>query len=487
MDYIAKDFYDRYSELDFLKNRYENLKKGEFGVIYGRRRMGKSVLLRRFIRKIKKNAIYIDIIYSNKKDFMRALSTKIEEAFKETIKIEEWPDFFNFITEKSKHDKVLLIIDEFQRIDSFSKDFTYFLQHSWDEQLKNNKIMLIICGSSMSMMHRIALEEKGPLYGRKTFSYPLKQFKYLDFREMFKDYSEEEKIKIFAVFGGTPKYLSDFKYLNKNLFEAFSYLVLSENGSLFDEPINALKFELKSPDRYISILRTISLGKVESKEIAESIGLENYEISPYLKNLIELLDIVEADDPLFGKKRMKRYQIKDNFFRFWYRFVYPYRELLNWGITDVITKRIEKEFDTYCGRIFEDIVKEFFIFMNKKKIKGRKIEFDECGKWWEETEDIDLVLKSKSKTVFIETRFRKEKVNSECFEELKRKSQKTSARGRFEYIIISKSGFSQELIDRKIPNLLLLNLDDLKNIMDEETKREVEIQADLKKWFDISS
>jgi len=487
MDYTGKEFYDRYIELNFLKEKYDNLQKAEFGVLYGRRRMGKSELLKKFIRKIKKNKIYVTIVDSNKKDLMNTLSKKIEETFKETIKIDNWSDFFDFIAEKSKEEKILLIIDEFQRVDSFAKDFIYSLQNYWDEILKKRKIMIVICGSSMSMMNKIALEEKGPLYGRKTFEYCLKQFKYVDFREMFKELSEEEKIRLFSVFGGTPKYLSDFKSLNKNLFEGFYKLVLSETSPLFDEPINALKFELKNPERYISILRAISLGQEMSNEIASSIGLDSFEISAYLKNLLELLDIIDANDPLFGKKRMKRYRIKDNFFKFWYKFVYPYREQISLGNTSSIEKRIEKEFDTYCGKIFEDIIKEFFIFMNGKKIKNKKIEFTECGKWWEDGEDIDLVLKERSKTVFIETRFRKEKVGSKCFEELKEKSKKTSATGRFEYILVSKSGFEQELIDRKIPNLTLLNLEDLTKIMDDETKRETEKQVDLRKWFDISS
>ncbi len=483
---MERKFYDRVQELEFLKQRFENLKRGEFGVLYGRRIMGKSELLRKFVSKIRERKIYINVVYDNKKDFINALTTKIEETFKETIKIDKWKDFFGYLSEKSENEKILIVIDEFQRIDNFAKDFVFNLQDSWDNSLKNKKIMVVICGSSMSMMHRLALEEKGPLYGRKTFSYPIKQFKYIDLREMFKEKNEEEKIKIFSIFGGNPKYLSDFKYLNIELFEAFKKLTLLENGPLFNEPINALKFELKNPERYISILRAISEGKIESKEIADFLGLENYEISPYLVNLSELLDIVESDNPLFGKKRMKRYRIKDNFFKFWYRFVYPYREQITVGNLSSIEKRINKEFIDYCGRIFEDIIKEFFIFMNGKKINNKKIEFIECGKWWEGGEDIDLVLQNKAKTIFIEVKFKEKKIGSECFENLKIKSKKTSASGKFEYIIVSKSGFEQELVDRRIPNLTLLSLKDITEIIDEETKREIEIQLPLKNWFDIS-
>lgn len=480
-----KKFYDRCAELKFLRDKYENLQKGEFGVIYGRRRMGKSELLRKFLKKVKTRKIYLNVIDSNKKGLMNTLSAKINETYKETLKINEWKDFFDYLAEKTKSESLVFVIDEFQRIYDFSKDFVFHLQEYWDSLLKNRRIMIIICGSSMSMMHKIALEEKGPLYGRKTFEYNLKQFRYLDFREMFKEYSEEDKIKIFSIFGGTPKYLDDFKYSNLELFEAFSKIVLSNNGSLYDEPLNALKFELKNPERYVAILRAISEGKVESKEIADFIGLENTEISPYLKNLSELLDMAESNNPLFGKKRTKRYKIKDNLFRFWYKFVYPNREHIEIGNIKFILDKIKKEFDSYCGRIFEDIIREFFIFMNGRVIKNKKINFEECGKWWEGNEDIDLVLKSKSGVVFIEAKFRDKKMGIDCFEELKRKSLQTSASGRFSYIIISKSGFEQDLIDKKIPDLLLLSLNDLTEILDNETKREVEIQEELIKYFEL--
>ncbi|MBR9705094.1 ATP-binding protein [Candidatus Pacearchaeota archaeon] len=482
---MVKVFYDRCNELKFLKEKYDNLTTGEFGVLYGRRRMGKSELLRKFLKKIKTKKIYINVIDSNKKDFMNSLSKKIEETFGDVFKITNWGEFFEYLSEKSGDEKIVFVIDEFQRINSFSKDFIFALQEYWGTHLRKQKIMIIICGSSMSMMHKLALEEKGPLYGRKTFEYALKQFKYLDFREMFKNFDEEDKIKIFSVFGGTPKYLDDFKSSNLGIIEGFEKLVLSDKGPLFEDPINALKFELKNPERYISILRAISTGKVETKEIADSLGLDNREISPYLRNLSELLDIIESNNPLFGKKRMMRYKIKDNFFKFWYRFVYPFRENIEMGITKPVINRINKEIETFCGRIFEDIVREFFIFMNGKTLLNKKIEFLECGKWWEGNEDIDLVLKNKNKTVFIEVKYREKKVNSKHFEDLKEKSNKTSAGGRFEYIIVSKSGFEKELIDKKIPNLLLIDLNKLSEIMDEETKKETEIQEDLIKWFEI--
>lgn len=484
---IEKEFYDRVEELNLLRSKFENLQRGEFGVLFGRRRVGKTELLRKFANKIKCKKIFLTITFQSKAELKKALSKKIEECFGEIVKISEWDDFFYYISEKSKEQKFLLILDEFQEINKFSKDFINSLQKNWDEHLRKSKIMLIISGSSMSMMHKLALAEKGPLYGRKTFVFHLKQFRYIDFREMFKNYTEEEKIKIFSVYGGTPKYLNDFKTSKLELIDSIKQIVLSQTNSLYNEPINALKFELTNPERYISILRAISKGKEELKEIADELELGQNQITPYLSNLSELLDIINPSDPVFGKKKMKRYKIKDNFYRFWYRFIYPFQEQIQNRIVEPSINKINKEFECYCGKIFEDIVTEFFLFMREKKIKNTEISFTEYGKWWENEEDIDLVLVSKSSSIFVETKFQNKKVGSKIFEELKTKSLKTSAKGRFKYIIVSKSGFEQELIDRKIQDLLLLTLEDLTEIMNEETKRETETQSELINWFNIKS
>lgn len=482
-----KNFYDRFEELDLLKEKFDNLERGEFGVLFGRRRVGKSELLRRFIHKVKCNKIFLTITFQSKSELKKALSQKIEESFKEVVKVSGWGDFFDYIIEKSKEQKFLLIFDEFQVVDKFAKDFILSLQEYWDLHLKKNRIMLIISGSSMSMMHKLALAEKGPLYGRKTFTIPLKQFKYVDFRDMFKEYTEEEKIKIFSIYGGMPKYLADFKQSKLDLMNSIKEIVISERGSLYNEPINALKFELTNPERYISILRAISKGKEELREIANELELDQNQITPYLRNLSELLDIILPSNPLYGKKKMQRYKIKDNFFRFWYRFIYPFQDQIQFNIKEPAIRKIYKEIDDYYGHIFEDVVTEFFLLMRGKKVKGIKIDFVEYGKWWQDGEDIDLVLKDRNWSTFVEAKFQNKKFGSRLFEELKEKSLKTSAKGKFKYAIISKSGFDQELIDRRIPNLLLLTLNDLTEIMDNETKRQKEIQAELKEWFGVSS
>ena len=124
--------------------------------------------------------------------------------------------------------------------------------------------------------------------------------------------------------------------------------------------------------------------------------------------------------------------------------------------------------------------------MRNKKIKGVDIIFNEYGKWWENDEDIDLVLNNKSSCTFIEIKFQNRKVGSKTFEELKEKSLRTSAKGKFKYIIVSKSGFDEELINRKIQDLILLDLEEITSIIDEESKREKELQTEITEWFNIN-
>jgi len=406
-------------------------------------------------------------------------SNAIEMTFKEIIAIKDWNDLFDYLDKKSGVKKLVIVIDEFQRIATFSKDFIYSLQDNWDRKLKNRKILFIISGSSMRMMHKLVLEEHGTLYGRTTFRLPLKQFSYCDFRLMFESKNEEEKINIFSMFGGTPKYLSDFKSMDVHLMDAFNKLVLSENGSLYDEPLNALTDELRNPERYLSIIETISQGKLESNEIATALQLKNSELSPYLRNLIDLLDIIESNDPIFGKKRMKRYKLKDNFFKFWFKFVFPYRQYLKNGDHNFILDKIEKEFSSYCGHIFEEIVRDFFLHINKQKIMNKYIDFYECGSWWDDQDEIDLILKNNDETIFVEIKHKEKPIDITCFEELKRKSKKTLASGKFYYILISKSGFEPKLKNLDVNNLLLIDLVQFTEILEERQKQQKETQRGL--------
>jgi len=315
----------------------------------------------------------------------------------------------------------------------------------------------------MSMMQKIVLEQSGALYGRTTFRLLIDPFTYLDFREMFPELSESERVTLYSVFGGTPKYLQDYRRTAKKPIEAIRELILSEHGSLYNEPLLALDLELKSSERYIALLDAISRGKRELKEIADDLKLSPSSITQYLMNLEKLLGITTSYDPLLGKKRQKRHAINDPFYAFWFRFVYRRREELALRSTEYVLTHIEDNLPAHSGMVFEQVVREVLISLNGSTIRSKPIGFHRAGPWWDKEDEIDLVLIGDERTYFVEAKFRKERVGVPTLNELMRKSRLTRFSGTAHYLIISKSGFTDEL--RESENVTLIELEELGSLI----------------------
>ena len=240
-------FFDRTIETNNLEEKYQNLDNGgELIFLYGRRRLGKTRLISEFLDKHKGESVYTFIVDGgSKKQILKQISKDISNSG-DFFESEEWDSLFRYINLKSKNKKFIFVIDEFQRLHKKHGHIISRFQKEWDFPLKNNNLMLILVGSSIGMMRRVALEDSSPLLGRPTWTFQLKPFTYMDFREMFKQFSEEDKIKIFSIFGGTPDYLSRLKknipYNDKlDLLRIIKELVLEENGELFEQPENLLK------------------------------------------------------------------------------------------------------------------------------------------------------------------------------------------------------------------------------------------------------
>ncbi|MFT4308825.1 MAG: ATP-binding protein [Candidatus Woesearchaeota archaeon] len=455
---MVEGFYDRTRELAILTEK-DRSPHAEFGVLYGRRRVGKTRLTEQFLTQTTRRSLFITSTEISGRSFMNKLASEVERQLKDTITITEWTDFFDYLTRTAKKHPITVIIDEFQRIHEHTQDFIYHLQDAWDKQLRHERILLIVSGSSMSMMQKIVLEQSGALYGRTTFRLPIRPFSYLDFRAMFPELSEAERVTLYSIFGGTPKYLQDYRRTGTGPLEAIERLILSEHGPLYNEPLLALDLELKNSERYIAILDAISRGKRELKEIADDLNTPSSSITQYLTNLEKLLDITTSYDPLLGKKRQKRHAINDPFYAFWFRFVYLRREELALRSTEHILTRIEEDLPTHSGAVFEQIVRELLISFNGSTIHEKPIEFHRAGPWWNREDEIDLVLLGEEHTYFVEAKFRNERVGISVLNELMRKSKLTRFSGTAHYLIVSKSGFTEEL--KESENVTLIELEEL--------------------------
>src|SRR3989338_577439 len=175
-----RTFYDRKQELQLLKDEFANLQYGKMFVVYGRRRVGKTELIREFIKTLSDNKLYFYVDPVEKQGILESLSKTVQEQLGETRKFGDFSDFLDLIARKSDNGFVL-VIDEFQRFLEISPQFITELQNYWDQKLKNRKIMLILVGSLIGMIQRITNSKAGALYGRAT-RIKISPFKYSDFR-----------------------------------------------------------------------------------------------------------------------------------------------------------------------------------------------------------------------------------------------------------------------------------------------------------------
>ena len=346
-----KAFYDRAEELKLLNDEFASLHAGKMFVVYGRRRVGKTELINQFTKQLTKNKLYFYVDLVEKQGILDALSKAVQEQLGETRRFADFGDFLNLIYEKSNNSFVL-VIDEFQRFLEVAPEFITGLQNYWDQKLKNKKVLLILVGSSIGMIQKITNSKAGALYGRAT-KIKISPFRYSDFRQMFNELSEEEKIITFAVFGGTPYYLEKVKRTEGDIHKKIHDLLLKKGAELFEEPKSLLEYEnVRIHAKYNSILQATSAGKENIKEIQDFTGIDANTMPAYIKKLDELLDLLGKKDPVLGKERLGRYKLKDNFFSFWYRFIFPNQTALNIENVIIVSEEIRDNLNAFVGRVF---------------------------------------------------------------------------------------------------------------------------------------
>ena len=436
-------FYNRDEELSFLNERYVNLSTGELIVIYGRRRVGKTELVRKFISTIEKS-LYLYIDYASPLEVLDIISNDISRQSGDFVRFRDWDTFYSYLSSRGG----VVVIDEFQRLFEIDKKAVTRLQRIWDIELKDKPLMLVLVGSSIGMMRNAALSGTAPLYGRVTSTMKLQPLDYRSFRYFFPEMDEVKKVQLYAIFGGTPYYLEFVKkYETEDIRTIIHETVLKKGAPLQNEPLNLLQMELKEIARYNSILSAISSGKHTFKEISDYSGIETSKISYYIDNLSRLLDLTVAADPVGGKKKSGRYAIKDNFFRFWYRFIFRNHAALEVSTTDIVMNMIMEHLNNYLAFAFEDIVRELFVHYNGRTIKGHSIKFSTIGAWWNRTGDeIDICASGDGKMYLGEVKWTNRQVGCNVARQLVKKSEMVRGSGERIFMLVSRTGFTDKCI-----------------------------------------
>ena len=459
-------FIGRERELRSLEQLYTS-EKFEFAVLYGRRRVGKTALLTRFIQG--KKAIYFMGVESNAKQNLENFSRSILEYASGIDAENSFLSFqaaLEYVFRLAAKERVVLVIDEYPYVVRSFRSFASTLQLLIDKNKDTSQLMLILCGSSMSYMEDQVLAYKAPLYGRRTAQMKLLPFDFEETCRYFSHFQGEDKALAYGIVGGTPQYLlqiDDQLSIEENIKNTF----LNPISFLFEEPVNLLKQEVREPAIYTAIITAIAAGASRMSEISGKVGEDTNVCASYIKNLINL-GIVQKETP-YGEKASRKslYSIEDNMFRFWYRFVLENNSLIARGAVDQVYKRIEAQLDHYMGKVFEEICRQY---LWKLLLEGKStVAFTSLGRWWgndpiERVQaEIDILgEQDKTTALFGECKWTNEKVDLGVLEILVHRGRLFSY-SKIHYFLFSKSGFTRGCIDQaaKLGNVTLVGYEDM--------------------------
>ena len=460
-------------EKEILDLEKEYARDGGFVVIYGRRRIGKTTLIKQFIKS--KTAFYFlatkEVESQSMKRFAGVIARTTGNSVLQKAAFSDWLDLFQAVADYKPNEKKVLVIDEFPYLVKVNDSFPSILQNAWDEILKDSNVMLILCGSLISMMKKHALSYESPLYGRRTAQMRIAPLPFTTVYENQK-LSFEEAAEQYSITGGVPKYMEFFSD-GQPLYEQIKENVLSKNGFLYEEPNFLLTDEVQVPTNYFSIIKVIADGNHKLGTIAGILGLETSALTPYLKTLSEL-GFIEKQVPVTEKNAEKTrkglYFISDNFLRFWFRYVYPYKGELELDNTQISLDELDKDFkEKFVAFAYEDICKEIFA----RLCSDKAIDFtpSKIGSYWLNDKSgntqIDVMaVDTVNKRLFAgECKYHNQPVDADVYFELVKKvDNSTEIKSAFKdytviYGVFSKSGFTSRMTDisNSNPNLFLIN------------------------------
>lgn len=440
-------FINRQKELEKLEKLWKS-RKANLVVVYGKRRVGKTELIKQFIRK--KPAIYFLADKRTEDKQLQELGNRIGKFFDDEILqrtgFTDWVELFRYLKKRVKK-PLVLTIDEFPYLAEHNKAISSIFQKGWEEHLKNTPIYLILCGSSISMMEDTVLASKAPLYGRRTGQLLINPFPFYQSWKFFPKYPFEKFLRLFTITGGMPAYLLEFdaeKSLEANIKET----VFDKESLLFREVGFVMREELREPRRYLSILHAIAYNKTKFGEISNETNLDSSLLYKYLDRLRDL-QIIERHIPVTVEKpekfRRGTYHLRDNFFKFWFTYIHPYRSELELGNFKEPFRRFKESFLTLVAQNYERVAQEV-----ARKHQNRIFNFERLGRWWDGSNEIDLIglNKGENKILFGEVKWRNRPIGINVYEKLLETSHKVdwgNKKTQKYFALFSKSGFTEAM------------------------------------------
>lgn len=451
-----RKFVDRAEDMATLEEQFA-ADEAAMVVIYGRRRVGKTALISEFLKD--KHGLYFlateESEEQNRVAFQREVAAFTGDRLLGQVRVDDWEVLFDRLTQTDE--RIVIALDEFQYLGKANAAFPSIFQRLWDTLLSHRNVMVILCGSLISLMESQVLSYASPLYGRRTAQIRMKQIPFRYYGEFFSAATGfRDLVERYSVTGGVPKYIESFKD-EPDVYRAIAKNVLNANSYLLDEPNFLLSKEVSEVGSYFSILKAVAAGKRKSGEVAAALNVKQTSLTRYLK-VLEQLDILERVVPVTetNPEKSKRglYRIKDNYLRFWFRFVFPFRGLLETGHGDEVQKVIRRNFvDGQVAYVYEDVCRGQLWDLGVVGV----LPFipQRVGAWWGAKDvELDVVALSdeEGRGVFGECKFWTKPVGENVLAHLEEQAARAlrdaSLRPyatRPTYALFSVSGFTEEL------------------------------------------
>lgn len=448
-------FYNRENELKKLKE-INQLSKGraQMTVITGRRRVGKTELISQFFKK-EKNNFYFFVEKKRTKTLLEEFTGILRQKFPFlSTPFADWSEFWHFIFEISKKERLIIAFDEFQNFKYIDLANFSIIQKYWDQNYKISKLNLIFIGSIVSLMEKIFRGSKEPLFGRASHKIYLEPFDFLTIKKILKDHKKQftfdDLLNFYTVFGGIPKYYTELENQNQFRQKDFSVIIknmfLENNAPFKFEGYDLLSEEFgKNYQTYFSILQVIASGNSKMSEVANRVGIPTTALSRYLDDLLNKFRYIKRSSPLFSKKpKNNRYYLNDYFLTFWFRYIFRHRTQIEIKKIDRLNNFIKKDINSLKGLVFEDMARDWIL---DKDRKGKFIfPIDSIGSFWDKrNHEIDLVAynRQEKKIFFLECKLSPSEINAKLIKDLKEKAKfvkwmKGSRKEYFGVCVISK-------------------------------------------------
>lgn len=417
-------------------------------LIYGRRRIGKSELIKQVLKETDIKSVYYECKQTTEQNNVDSLAELIGEAFDfPKPAFENMEDLLRFLFQKSEKEPMILVLDEYPYLRENSKGLDSVLQSVIDHYKDTSNMKLIVCGSYVDTMKAL-LERQNPLYGRIDLTLNLKPMDYYDSALFYPEFSEEDKVRLFSVFGGIPYYnrLIDAK---KSVRENIIELIASSGARLENEVAMYLNSEISKITNANEVFEALAKGFSRYKDILEQ---SNVSSGPALIDILDKLmrmDVVAKEAPINDENNRKKsgYFISDNLSLFYYKYIFRNMSRMNIMDPDIFyDKYIAEDFETkYVPKSFERICKQYLI---RKNWKGLMDEiFEKIGKYYyddpveKRNGEFDIVTLDDKGYIFYEAKFRKEPVTESIVQNEIRQVKQTDL-DCYRYGFFSRAGFT---------------------------------------------